>query len=104
MYKHTSENRELNLVVSTRCNLHCSYCFLHKNNSYIKEDDNIKKALEDGSFFDNIGKSLDKMNYLKSSFTAINLWGAETTVHLDLLSKNLSRVFNEYHNINQFNF
>lgn len=104
MYTQTSENRELNLVVSTRCNLHCSYCFLHKNNSYIKEDDNIKKALEDGSFFDNIGKSLDKMNYLKSSFTAINLWGAETTVHLDLLSKSLSRIFNEYRNINQFNF
>lgn len=45
MHSYIKERKTLGLISASKCNLNCSYCYLHKNQSYINEDEKIIKAM-----------------------------------------------------------
>lgn len=104
MQLRTPGKKSIALIGSSVCNLQCSYCFLHKTSAYIEEDKNIVAALESGLFLSNVSKSLDKLDILKEDISNLQIWGAETSIHLDLFAKLMPQIFNEYKELNSLFF
>lgn len=94
----------LYLSVSSKCNLNCTYCFLKKDKSYIEADKKCRQALIDGSYVDNILKGLERINYDKTTFDRLELWGGETTLHFDIFDKPLFKILQKFPNITRMFF
>lgn len=75
------QKKVLGIISAAKCNLNCSYCYLHKNQSYIEEDKKIIAAMQDGSFLTNIKRSLYALNESYNNFYRLEFWGAETSLH-----------------------
>lgn len=96
--------KSMAIIGSSVCNLQCSYCFLHKTSAYAAEDKNIVTALKNGLFLSNISKSLDKMDVKKEDISNIQIWGAETSLHLDLFANLMPQILKEYKELNSIFF
>ena len=70
------QKKVLGIISPAKCNLNCSYCYLHKNQSYIEEDKKIIAAMQDGSFLTNIKRSLYALNESYNNFYRLEFWGA----------------------------
>lgn len=52
------EMHSLSVISSSVCNLNCSFCYLHKNQSYKEFDSLVRQAWQDGSYVDNLLKTV----------------------------------------------
>lgn len=43
-------------MTASSCNLNCSFCYLHKNESFKEFDKEILQAWDDGSYITNVKK------------------------------------------------
>lgn len=75
-------SRVLSVLGATKCNLNCSYCFLHKNPAYLEEDEKLVASFKNGEYIKNIKKTITKLKINFSEFTKFEIWGAETSLHI----------------------
>ena len=81
----------ITVISSCGCNLKCEYCLLNKsvNEKSPEMQINTMKALEDGSFLENIKNSMIKLEIPFSQITRLELWGQEPTLTLHLWTKHI---------------
>ena len=56
------EVQTISLISSTTCNLNCSFCYLHKNQSYKEFDKLVRQAWADGSYLNNAVKTVKRFS------------------------------------------
>ena len=88
----------ISLISSTTCNLNCSFCYLHKNQSYKEFDKLVRQAWADGSYLDNAIKTVERFNSGDKIFQC-QLWGGETLLHIDDVTKNLQKFYLYFPNV-----
>lgn len=96
--------KTLGIISASKCNLKCDYCYLHKNKSYIDEDEKTLKAFLDGSFIKNIKTTLKKLKIHKEEFNALELWGGEPSLHLSKNSNFFKEVIEYFPNIESLSY
>ena len=92
----------ISILSSSICNLNCPFCYLHKNESYKVYDNIIREAWKDGSYINNIYKTVLAYPADPKDVNTIQMWGGETLIHIDDITKNLSKFFEYFPNINQW--
>ena len=95
------------LVASAECNLKCKYCEISKSKDItysIELQKKIKDAFENGSFLDNIQKTLSTLNQNLDNIHRMTFWGQEPTLSLNSFRKNIKDWFNTFPNIDNIFF
>lgn len=84
--------------------MRCSYCYINKNSpDKLKLDnDKIRAALINKTFFKNITKYFDETN--KSQIKLLSLWGAEPTLNADLFESFFFDLLNYFTNVTELMF
>lgn len=104
MNKLTDNVRSLSLITSCGCNLKCDYCYINKSvnteSSLIQK--NTIKALQDGSFFENVKKVLRKLEISPNKITNMSFWGQEPTLTLKYLNPNLEKILPFFPKLDNF--
>lgn len=98
------EKRNLGIITADKCNLDCSYCFLHKNPAYIEQDKKTLEAMNDGSFLNNILKTLRTLGVKIKDFSSMDFWGAETSLHLSEGKKFFEEIIKTFYNIEKISY
>ena len=88
----------ISLISSTTCNLNCSFCYLHKNQSYKEFDKLVRYERADGSYLDNALKTVERFGPAEG-VTQCQLWGGETLLHIDDVTKNLQKFYLYFPNV-----
>ena len=83
----------ISVISSAICNLNCSFCYLNKNESYKIFNEEVHKAWQDGSYLDNILKTVINFPASPEKVKIIQLWGGETLLNIDDITKNLSKFY-----------
>lgn len=98
--------RGLSIMVSCGCNLNCEYCRIAQavNAGSASLQQATIKALQDGTYVDNIKKSLIKCGQSPRSIQSIALWGQEPTLTLHHLADHLDEWFEVFPNWNHCMF
>lgn len=93
----------LSFMTAASCNLNCSFCYLHKNQSFKDYDKEITKAWEDGSYIKNSKLTLDILQANPLNITSIDFWGGETLLFIDKITSNLELLLETYPKIEHLN-
>lgn len=97
-------NRELvqglSLITSCGCNLKCEYCRIAQsvNNNSAKLQEGTIKALQDGTYIQNVKNVLLKLNQSPMNIESISFWGQEPTLTLHLVAEHLTEWFELFPN------
>lgn len=92
----------LDVISSSVCNMRCSFCYLHKNEAYVKFDKEVQEAWKNGSYVDNIKKVIERLNGDCNEIIHFDLWGGETTSSLDNITDNIPTLFSYFPNLCNF--
>lgn len=91
----------ISLISASVCNLNCSFCYLHKNQSYKEFSKLVRQAWADGSYIDNAFKTVEKFGPA-SEVQMCQLWGGETLLHIDDVTQNLKKFYQYFPNVNSW--
>lgn len=92
----------LSVITSSACNLNCSFCYLHKNNSYKEFHKLLTKAWEDGTYIKNLDKVFTKLEANKNDIQEIHFWGGETLIQVDTIAKNVPAIYKVFPNLQEW--
>jgi sulfatase maturation enzyme AslB (radical SAM superfamily) len=82
------------LMMSARCNLRCTYCYISKGNDPLaKIDDEIVKEFKEKGILRKL-----RDTYGDKDLERLGLWGAEPTLHLEYLTNEIKDIINFYDN------
>lgn len=95
------EVQTISLISSTTCNLNCSFCYLHKNQSYKEFDKLVRQAWADGSYLNNAVKTVKRFSP-PELVKECQLWGGETLLHIDDVTKNLKQFYTYFPNVHKW--
>ena len=88
----------LTIISSCGCNLECEYCMINKSKN--ENSHNLQlatmKALDDGSFLQNVKNTLYRLKIPFSQIRKIELWGQEPTLTIQFLTKHLQDWYNTF--------
>lgn len=87
------------ILIESKCNLKCSYCYIEKNPSLDDLHDKIIEALEKDIYLNTM---MDMQKGGKSNITDIDLWGGEPTLGLELFGKHLDKFIDNLPSLNSF--
>lgn len=92
--------RGLSLMLSCGCNLNCEYCRIAQavNAGSASLQQATIKALQDGSYIENLKNALRRCGQTPHVIESISLWGQEPTLTLHLLSEHLEDWCNTFPN------
>lgn len=99
----------LSLMTSCGCNLNCEYCVInksYKNNPSAAHQiqKNTIAALEDGTFLENVQKSILAMGGFPNNIDCIELWGQEQTLTLEHFYNHIQDWIDAFPNWEIFSF
>ena len=96
----------LTILSSLGCNLNCDYCKLSasRNKESIQLQENTIKALQNGTYLNNIQQVLLKLNQSPAGIEYISLWGQEPTLTLQHITDNIDKWFQVFLNWKTFMF
>lgn len=96
----------LTLITSETCNLKCSYCNMAKSalKYKITETENIKKALKDGTYLNNIKQIFYQHKIDSNNITSMELWGQEPTLTLKEFSESFKDFYSFLPNLEKLFF
>ena len=86
-------------IVSSSCNLKCSFCYLHKHNALINFDKEILEAWNNQSYPKIVDRVINKMGENSYNIQNWTLWGGESLIHIDSITKNVKEIFSLFPNI-----
>lgn len=87
---------------SSVCNFDCSFCFLHKNTAYASYNALIKEAWENGEYVKNLEKTMRKLKADPLEVKEMQIWGGESLLGIDGITKNLTNIYEIFPNINDW--
>lgn len=97
----------VSIITSLGCNLKCEYCLINraKNETYAgKLQEATIQALKDGTFLNNLKKSLEVIEVPTSQIKNFEFWGQEPTLTLEHLTNHLEDWVNSFENWNYVMF
>ena len=94
----------LSLISSSRCNMKCSFCYLHKNKSFYEYDKYLRAMWRNGDYIENVKKTIDKLGINPNDITNVTFWGGETTIDLDDIIPALPKMFEYFPKIKRLWF
>lgn len=89
----------ISVISSSVCNLKCSFCYLHKNQSYKIYDKIIQQAWKDKTYVPNIIRTLEAINANNKDVDTIQLWGGETLLSIKNVIPNVEDFYKAFPNI-----
>lgn len=92
----------LSLISSSICNLNCSFCYLHKNESYKKYNKLVREAWQNGDYLKNLYNTCKALELDFNEIDCIQLWGGETLLTVQDITPNLKQIYNMFPNINNW--
>lgn len=92
----------LSILLSSKCNLNCDFCFLNKNKTFNEYDQIILSAWENQTYIQNLINTLLKMNQHPTNIHDITFWGGETLYNIDIITKNISLLCENFPNVNNY--
>ena len=94
--------RALDIIYSGKCNMACTYCFIHKNKTSMENYNSlIREALISGDF---CKKIIEAFPDNKETFEVLSLWGAEPTINHDLFENFITPLLDYYTNVERIMF
>ena len=90
--------KSLSIFSSSKCNLNCTYCYVKKEKAVFDYDTQVVNAIINNEYIKRFQK--DFPEYVDTLET-LELWGAEPTIHLDLIAdrlKDYKTAFPKLHN------
>ncbi len=79
--------KELTIFSSAICNLKCTYCYIKKEPEVFAFDEEIVNAIKSDEYIKRFKQDFpESINSIES----LALWGAEPTIHLDLIASKLA--------------
>lgn len=91
--------KDLTIFASSICNLRCSYCYIKKDQAVFDYDTKLVDALKSGEYIKRIKKDFpESVNTLEN----LQAWGAEPSIHLDLLAEKLKDFKMAFPKLNSF--
>lgn len=91
--------KSITIFGSSVCNFNCSFCFLHKNKAYGEYNKLLCEAWDNGSYLINMKRSLEKLNVETKDVNEIQIWGGESIINIDKITKNLKDIYKLFPNI-----
>lgn len=92
----------ISILLSSRCNLNCDFCFFNKNKYFNDFNKIVKKAWEEKKYIPTILKTLNSLNQSPKNINAINFWGGETLYNLEPIIPNIQELLINFPNIHSF--
>ena len=89
MKELTKKYKKAQLFVSAECPSDCSYCYIPKSGKSTELNEEIKRGLLNGSYFENLKK-------MTRNLESITLMGAETSCNLDLFADKIDELKKEF--------
>jgi len=89
MSKSNKTYKKAQLFISAECPSDCSYCYIPKSGKSTKINEEIKRGLLNGSYFENLKKMTDNLE-------SITLMGSETSYNLDLFADKIDELKKEF--------
>lgn len=86
-------------LVSSSCNLNCSFCYLHKHDTLIKYDQEILKSWKNKTYLFTIKKVLEKLKENPQNIISWSFWGGETLIHIKEITPNIENMLKFFPNI-----
>ena len=102
--RYNESMASLSLISSSRCNMKCSFCYLHKNKSFYEYDKYLREVWRNGEYIEKVKETTDKMGIDPLTITNITFWGGETTIDLDDIIPALPKLFEYYPKIKRLWF
>ena len=87
------------ILIESKCNLRCSYCYIEKNPSLNDLHDKIVDAFEKDIY---INTMIDMQKDGKPNITNLDLWGGEPTLGLSLFGRHLDKFIDNLPSLNSF--
>ena len=91
----------LTIFTSAICNLNCSYCYVKKSNELFEYDKQVINSILSNEyiyrFIKDFPESIDTLETLE-------FWGAEPTIHLDLIASKLIDYKKAFKNLHKISF
>ena len=97
--------KEVALLGSTACDLHCSYCYLkeqHQNDAYAVFNRKIKQAWRSGEYFENVKKLFEELSCDPLDVFNFQLWGGEPLIQLQDVTPSIGKFMQFFPNITFF--
>ena len=89
----------LSIFSSSICNLNCTYCYVKKEKAVFEYDEKVLNAIKNDEYIKRIQKDFpDSIN----TITTLELWGAEPSIHLNLIASKLKNFKQAFPNLNEF--
>jgi len=86
----------ISFLTASSCNLDCSFCYLHKNQSFKNFDRIILKAWDNGSYIKNVKKSLRRLDADIEKIINIDFWGGETLMFINHITPHIPTLLTEF--------
>ena len=91
--------KDLTIFSSSVCNLKCTYCYVQKESSVFEYDSILVEALKSGEYIDRFKKDFPESI---STLESLETWGAEPSIHLDIVADKLKDFKTSFPNIKRF--
>lgn len=92
----------ISVITSSTCNLNCDFCYLHKNKINYEYNELLRAAWDDGTYVNNLKLVFEKMENNPEDVKEIHFWGGETLIQIDLIEKNVSKIYKIFPNLKEW--
>ena len=92
----------ISLISSTTCNLNCSFCYLHKNESYKLYDKIVREHWNNGKYIINAYNTVKAFPADPNNVEVCQLWGGETLLNIDDVTKNIQLFYKYFPNVKEW--
>jgi len=93
------EPNVVHIALSTKCNLKCDYCYIHKNKAIFDYDKVVRKALKENILLESLKKIYGENRH---HLTQLYITGGELLLNLSLLNDKLDTYLDEFPNLYHF--
>ncbi len=90
----------LTIFTSAICNLNCTYCYVKKDNSLLEYDESVVESIKNNEYISRFQSDFPES---VNSLTTLEFWGAEPSVHLDLVADKLEDYKKAFPNLTNIN-
>lgn len=100
---YENEVQQISILGSSICNLSCSYCYLHNQETksfYNLLNEEVQEGWKTGSYVSNIKEVFSKINANPLRTTRMEIWGGEPLIQIENLLISIKDLFSFFPNIN----
>ena len=92
----------ISAISSATCNLNCSFCFLTKNKAYHNFNQVVRDAWNNGTYVENMYKTVCAFPADPKKIETIQLWGGETLLNIEDVTKNVKKIYEYFSGLKEW--